>query len=424
MTCRPPQKLPKKRKKEKPTSIALVVNQNEIFYRLRMPWIRLLRENGYDVFAVVASGAWNDRIEAGGAKYVEWKLSRSGRNPFAEVGSVIGLARILRRIRPDIVQNFHTKPNIYAPLAAKLARVPMTVSTVTGLGYTFVERPGLGGRLARRLNLGMYSFSNRLADEVVFQNPDDMELLKKSGGLTRTRGRLIPGGSGVDLTEYSPATRGSAESLDVRRSLGIPEDAFVALFVGRLQLDKGLAEFVEAARAIKRKRHDIIFVMVGAPDPGNKRSLPESALAKWKAEGDVVFTGRREDVPKLMAMADTLTTPTFYREGLPRTLLEAAATGLPLIGTDVPGVREAITDGVNGFLIPTKDSGALAQAVENLADDPERCERYGNASLNRAKNEFDHRRVVGGYMKMYEELWNQNQYVNRTDQNRTGPDRP
>jgi glycosyltransferase involved in cell wall biosynthesis len=398
--------LPARRKKEKPTSIALVVNQNEIFYRLRMPWIRLLRENGYEVFAVVASGAWNDRIEAGGASYVEWKLSRSGRNPFAEIGSIIGLTRILRRIRPDIVQNFHTKPNIYAPIAARLAGVPLTVSTVTGLGYTFVERAGLGGRIARRMNLWMYRFANRFAAEVAFQNPDDMELLRARGGLAQNKGRLVPGGSGVDLTEYRPNSRKSAESLELRRSLGIPSDAFVALFVGRLQLDKGLAEFVEAARQLKAKRQDIVFIMVGAPDPGNKRSVPESVLAEWKDRNDLVFTGRREDVPDLMAMANTVTTPTFYREGLPRTLLEAAATGLPLIGTDMPGVREAIANDINGILIPTRDSTALENAVEELADDPSKAQRYGEASLSRAINEYDHRRVVGEYMKMYEELWN------------------
>ena len=383
----------------------MVVNQNEIFYRLRMPWVKLLRENGYEVFAVVASGAWNELIEAGGAKYVEWKLSRSGRNPFAELGSVLGLARILRRIKPDIVHNFHTKPNIYAPLAAKIARVPLRVSTVTGLGYTFVDRPGPSSSIAKRLNLGMYSFSNRLASEVVFQNPDDMELLRSGGGISKSKGRFIPGGSGVDLTEYSPGTRDSDESIELRNSLGVSRGAFVVLFVGRLQLDKGLVEFVEAARAIKQKRQDISFVMVGAPDPGNRRSLSEPALDQWKAQGDVVFTGRREDVTRLMAMANVVTTPTFYREGLPRTLLEAAATGLPLIGTDMPGVREAIKDGVNGTLIPAQDSTALARAVEELADDPAKSKRYGNASLERAKKDFDYRRVVGEYMKMYGELW-------------------
>ena len=383
----------------------MVVNQNEIFYRLRMPWVKLLRENGYEVFAVVASGAWNELIEAGGAKYVEWKLSRSGRNPFAELGSVLGLARILRRIKPDIVHNFHTKPNIYAPLAAKIARVPLRVSTVTGLGYTFVDRPGPSSSIAKRLNLGMYSFSNRLASEVVFQNPDDMELLRSGGGISKSKGRFIPGGSGVDLTEYSPGTRDSDESIELRNSLGVSRDAFVVLFVGRLQLDKGLVEFVEAARAIKQKRQDISFVMVGAPDPGNRRSLSEPALDQWKAQGDVVFTGRREDVTRLMAMANVVTTPTFYREGLPRTLLEAAATGLPLIGTDMPGVREAIDDGVNGTLIPARDSTALARAIEELADDPAKSKRYGNASLERAKKDFDYRRVVGEYMKMYGELW-------------------
>ncbi len=370
-----------------------------------MPWIRLLRENGYKVYALVASGAWNDKIEASGAEFVEWKLSRSGRNPLSELGSVIGLTRILRRIKPDIVQNFHTKPNIYAPIAARMAGVPLTVSTVTGLGYTFVERTGFSSRIGKRLNLRMYSFANRLAREVAFQNPEDMELLRDRGALSEAKGRLISGGSGVDVTEYSPGTRDLKESLELRKSLGIASDAFIAMFVGRLQFDKGLAEFVEAARLLKKKRDDITFVMVGAPDPGNKRSIADSTLAQWKIEGDVLFTGRREDVPALMAMANTVTTPTFYREGLPRTLLEAAATGLPLIGTDMPGVREAITHGENGILIPTRDSQALADAVEELADERPKAQRYGDASLERAKNEFNHRRVVGEYLKMYDELW-------------------
>jgi glycosyltransferase involved in cell wall biosynthesis len=372
-----------------------------------MPWVRQLNENGYKVYAVVASGAWNDRIETGGAKYVEWKLSRSGRNPLAEFGSVLGLRNILKRIKPDIVQNFHTKPNIYAPIAARLAGVPITVSTVTGLGYTFVNRPGLGTRLAKRANLGMYLFANRLANEVAFQNPDDLDLLRSKRGIPGSKGRFISGGSGIDIREYSPKTQDSDQSQSIRRSLGISPDAFVAMFVGRLQLDKGLVEFVEAARILKKKRQDIKLVMVGAPDPGNKRSVTESTLNTWKSEGDVIFTGRREDVPALMAMTNTVTAPTFYREGLPRTLLEAAATGLPLIGTDMPGVREAINHGENGILIPTHDSAALAEAIEEFANDPEKCERYGNESLNRANNELDHRIVVGEYLKMYEQLWKQ-----------------
>jgi len=383
-----------------------VANQNEIFYRLRIPWVRVLVENGYEVFAIVPNGAWNKYIEASGAKCIEWKLSRSGRNPITEVNSVLRLARILRRTKPDIVQNFHTKPNIYAPIAAKLAGIPLTVSTVTGLGYTFVERSGLGSYIARRLNIGMYWIANRLANQITFQNPDDMHLLRNSGGLTETKGRFIRGGSGVDLSEYSPNSRNSPESHELRHSLSIDPDAFVVMLVGRLQTDKGLFEFVQAADSLSKRRKDIVFVMVGAPDPGNKRSLLNSTLSKWKSQKRVIFTGRREDVPNLMAISDVIVTPTFYREGLPRTLLEGAATGLPLIGTDVPGVREAISDGINGTLIPAHDSFALAQAIEDLADDPGKCQRYGKASLERAKSEFDHRRVIGEYMKMYEEMWN------------------
>jgi len=387
-----------------PKSIALVVNQNEIFFRLRMPWVQLLKENGYKVYAVVASGSWNDQIEAGGAKFIEWKLSRSGRNPITEFRSILGLRSILSRIRPDIVQNFHTKPNIYAPIAARLAGVPVTVSTVTGLGYTFVDRKGLGSRLGRRFNLSMYSLANRLASAVTFQNPEDMEMLLQRSGLNPSKSRFIPGGSGVDISEYDFGAKKAEISTQIRRSLNIPDQAFVAMFVGRLQMDKGLAEFVDAARHLKKKRSDVVFVMVGAPDPGNIRSVPESNLSQWQSEGDVIFTGRREDVHHLMAAANTVVTPTYYREGLPRTLLEAAASGLPLIGTDMPGVREAISDDYNGILIPTRNSNAISNAVERLADNPDLARKYGEASLDRARSEFDHRRVVGAYLKLYDEL--------------------
>ena len=366
----------------------------------------MLKENGFNVFAIVPSGNWNDRIEASGAKHIEWKLSRSDRNPLSEIAAIFRLTKILRQLKPDVVQNFHTKPNIYAPIAAKLAGIQLTISTVTGLGYTFVDRRGLGAKLGKILNLSMYSLSNRVADEVAFQNPDDMRLLRKYFGLSNSKGRLIKGGSGVDVTDYQPNTRNSSQSIEIRRSLGIPEEAFVALFVGRLQLDKGLIEFIEAAHIIKQKRSDIVFVVVGAPDPGNKRSVKTSMLTQWKSEGDVIFTGRREDVPHLMAMSNAITAPTFYREGIPRTLLEAAATGLPLVGTDMPGVREVIRHEENGLLIPPRDSKALADAVETLANDPIKSNAYGAASLSRAINEFNHRKVIGEYITMYKELWN------------------
>ena len=370
-----------------------------------MPWVRMLKENEFNVFAIVPNGNWNDRIEAGGAKHIAWKLSRSNRNPFSEIGSILSLTKILRQLKPDVVQNFHTKPNIYAPIASKLAGVQLTISTITGLGYTFVDRKGSGAKLGKILNLGMYSLSNRLADEVTFQNPDDMRLLRKHLGLPKSKGRLISGGSGVDITEYHPNKRESGQSIKIRRSLGIPKDSFVAMFVGRLQLDKGLIEFIDAAHIIKKKRKDITFVVVGAPDPGNKRSVTNAMLNQWKSEENAIFTGRSEDVPSLMAMSNTIITPTFYREGIPRTLLEAAATGLPLIGTDMPGVREVIRHDKNGILIPTRDSKALANAVETLANNPIKSKTYGAASLSRAINEFNHRKVIGDYISMYQEIW-------------------
>ena len=399
-------KLPKYRHRTKPSSIALIANQNEILYRLRMPWIRKLREEGYKVYAVAPSGKWSQLITNGGAEFIEWKLSRSGLNPISEFRSILDLTKILRRIKPDIVQNFHTKPNIYAPIAAKLSRTPLSISTVTGLGYTFVERPGIRARINKYLNLRMYALSNRLTKEVTFQNRDDMELLRAAKGLPRGKGCFIPGGSGVDISEYKPGTIKSQPAQELRKSLGISPQSFVVMFVGRLQLDKGLIEFVNAARILKNRRGEITFVMVGAPDPGNKRSLTKSMLKQWQSEGNVIFTGRREDVPDLMAIANAVAAPTFYREGLPRTLLEASASGLPLIGTDMPGVREVIKHGVNGILIPAKNSTALVNAITELVDDREKAQKYGKASLNRAVIEFDYKKVVGAYIKKYNDLWN------------------
>jgi len=384
--------------------IALVANQNEIFFRLRMPWIKLLQQNGYEVFAVVPSGDWDEQIKSSGATLVDWRLSRSGRNLFSEARSIWGLSRIFRRLNVDIVQNFHTKPNVYAPIAARLAGVPICVSTVTGLGYTFVERSGYGKKIAQTVNLKLLSIANRMATEVMFQNPDDLDLLRTNGAIQDNKGAFYPGGSGIDVDDYNPNIRDSEQSKNIREELGISHDAFVALFVGRLQLDKGLVEFIEAAKLIREKRSDIAMVMVGAPDPGNKRSISDEQFNQWKNEGHAILTGRREDVPVLMSAANTVVTPTFYREGLPRTLLEAAATGLPLIGTDMPGVREAIEDGKNGILIPTKDPVSLAGAIVRLADDTHLASTMGDASLERAKNEFDHRKVVGKYLELYDSL--------------------
>ena len=387
--------------------IALVANQNEIFFRLRMPWVRFLLEQGYKVHAVVPDGVWTDQIKESGAIFHDWKLSRSGRNPFNEFFSVFGLAMILRRIRPDIVQNFHTKPNIYAPIATKLAGSPVTVSTVTGLGYTFVERTGLKSKFARRFNLLLYSIANRLASEIAFQNPDDLNMLREANCLPGEKGRLLAGGSGVDISEYSPFSQNSEKSLELRKTLGISPDTFVALFLGRLQLDKGLEDFVEAARISNRDNKNISWVMVGAPDPGNLRSVTENVLEMWKNEGNVIFPGRREDVPAIMAASNVVITPTFYREGIPRTLLEASATGLPLIGTDMPGVREVITNGENGYLVPLHSPERIAGAVEELAVDPTKAERFGRVSLKRARDIYDHTKVLSSYVEMYEGLLKQ-----------------
>jgi len=385
--------------------IVLIANQNEIFYRLRIPWVKFLIENNFEVFAVTPKGEWTKRIESYGAKHIAWEINRSSLNPFGAIISIMSLYKILREIKPEVSQNFHTKPNIIAPIAGKLARVKINVSTITGLGYAFVDRNNINGKVIQYLATKLYKFANKISDKVFFQNLDDLNLLSKKKAIDPKKAIFVEGGSGVDLNEYLPNIKQTNRSnyKSFRKELGIPENNFVSIFVGRLQYDKEINEFIEAAKNLNNKKN-LSFIVVGAVDYENKKSIDKSKLNEWKRENNIIFTGRREDVPRLLSISDVFVSPSYYREGVPRTLLEASASGLPLIGTNMPGIKDVVKNNENGLIIDIKNKDDISNAILKLSSNKKMCEDFGLKSLEFAKNKYHYKIVVNEYIKFYNSL--------------------
>jgi glycosyltransferase involved in cell wall biosynthesis len=326
---------------------------------------------------------------------VTYPLKRRGLNPLEEVRSLAGLYVLYRRWRPTIAHHFTIKPNLYGTLAARLAGVPVVIATVTGLGYIWTD-DGPRARVLRAALGPVYRQVLRLADAVIYLNETDRQTL---GG---RRTVVIPG-EGINLQEFSREAVPPERRAALRAELGLGPDDRVVLMVGRMLRHKGVAEFVEAARRVRQACPKAVFLLVGPSDAGNPAQIPPEELRAWEASGIVRYLGFRDDVRDLMAIADVVTLPS-YREGLPRVLMEAAAMGCPLVATDIPGCREVVQDGVNGFLVPPRNGMALAQAIETLLKRPDLRAAFGAASRRLAEERFSAREVVDRILDLYRSL--------------------
>lgn len=318
-------------------------------------------------------------------------MDRRSLNPLREAGLLWHLRRLLRRERPALVHGFTIKCAVYGALAARLAGVPARVSAVAGMGYVFTN-DALKARLLRPpVRLLMRLALDGRDARLVLQNPDDVALFEKARLVDPSRIRLIPG-SGVDCERFAPRVRNDA-----------PGKPFRVVLPARLLWDKGLAEYVDAARRLRAEGRRVEFLLAGTPDPGNPAAVPEATVRGWADEGLVTWLGHVDDMQALFASVDAVILPS-YREGLPKGLIEAGASGLPLVTTDVPGCREVVTDGVDGLLVPVRDAGALAAAVARLQEDPALAARLGAAARERALAEFDEKIVIERTIAVYREL--------------------
>jgi glycosyltransferase involved in cell wall biosynthesis len=305
-----------------------------------------------------------------------------------ELRTLIALRRIYNEHRPDIVHHVTIKPVIYGTNAARWSGVHAVVNAVPGMGFVFTQR-GLLARIRRLFVVTMYRAAMSHPNmRVIFQNKDDMQDFVRKR-IVDPRHAVVIAGSGVDLERY--------------RFLPEPETPVTFVLVGRMLRHKGIVKFVDAARRVKRTHPDWRFLLVGDVDEGNPSSLMRTELEGWSAAGDVEWLGQREDVADLIAAAHVVVLPSF-REGLPKTLLEAAASGRAMIASDIAGCRMVVSEGVTGLLVPVADSGALADAMLQLGNDGALRERLGRSAREKAEALFSVEDVVRDTFLVYEQL--------------------
>lgn len=374
--------------------IILFANTEWYLFNFRLSLAKALQAQGHEVLLISPPGEYGARLQAQGFRWEALPMDRKSLNPLLELRLLAYLCRLYRREQPALAHHFTIKCVVYGSIAALLARVPARVNAVAGMGYVFTNQ-ALKARLLRPVVRGLMRLVlNGRGARLILQNNDDMAAFAKAGLARPELTRLVMG-SGVDLARFTPRAPSVQASHDV-------QDKRVVL-AARLLWDKGIAEYVEAARQLKAKGLPIRFLLAGAPDPGNPAAIPQAMLDGWQAEGLIELLGQVSDMAALFATADMVVLPS-YREGLPKSLIEAAACALPLVTTDVPGCREVVTHEVDGLLVPVKDAKALANAIERLHLDPVWARQLGLAARARALKEFDERIVIRRTLAVYEEL--------------------
>jgi glycosyltransferase involved in cell wall biosynthesis len=366
--------------------VLIVVNAEWYFLSHRLPLARALRDAGCEVIVAAAVEKGMDGvIRDERLQFIPLRLKRGSTSAWRELGTVLELYRLYRRVRPDVVHHVAIKPVLYGSFAARLARVPAVINAVPGLGYTFL-RKGWKGRLTQWLVQSAYrfAFSGRRT-VVIFQNPDDKQMWESRGLDAKDRTVLIRG-SGVDTQEFA-----------VTPDLADPP---VVMLASRLLWDKGVQEFVDAARLLQRDGVPCRFVLAGSRDEESPNSVPLAQLEAWVAEQAVEWWGHRADMPAALASASVVVLPS-YREGVPKVLLEAASSGRAIIATDVPGCREIVTDGDNGLLVPARRAEELAAAIRRLVTDRELRERMGRRGREIAVRDFSVEQVVEQTLALY-----------------------
>ncbi len=372
--------------RDKPV-ILYLVTEDWYFWSHRLPIARAARDAGWDVLVAARAGNHGTRIEREGFRLIPIKMRRRSLAPWREIATVAELIGIYRRERPDLVHQVAMKPVLYGSFAALVAGVPAVVNALAGMGYVFTSS-AVKARLLRPLIKKAFRWLlNRANARLILQNSDDVAAM--SAGTVAAERIVLIRGSGVDTTAFAPAPE--------------PEGTPVAVMVSRMLWDKGVGELVEAARLLKERKAPVEVVLVGPPDPENPASISESQLREWEASGEVAWWGERSDIAQIWAKSHIAVLPS-HREGLPKSLLEAAACGRPMVATDVSGCREVVRPGETGLLVPPRDPESLADALERLAADPELRRRMGSAARELVERELSQEAVVEQTMALYREL--------------------
>ena len=368
--------------------LLFVVTEDWYFWSHRLDLARAAVQAGFDVSIATRVTDHGERIRGEGFRLFPISLFRRSRNPFVELAAVLELVRLYRRERPAIVHHVAMKPILYGSLAAWISGVPVVVNAFAGLGYAFTDEKRRGSMVHMYLRRSLKILLRLSQSVVIFQNKDDRDLLLEEGVVEIQQTRIISG-SGVDTKNF-----------DVRPSA---EDCPIVMLASRMLWDKGINEFVEAARRLKQNGVSARYVLVGRCDEHNPAAIEPIQLRRWVEEGVVEWWEHRDEMSPTLASATIVVLPS-YREGLPKVLLEAAACGKPLIATDVPGCRDIVAHGVNGLLVPARDPAALADAIDSLLRDSSLRAAMGVAGREVVIRAFSVEKIAGQVVDLYRAL--------------------
>ena len=343
---------------------------------------------GYEVVVVARENIHAEAIRKAGLRFIPLIFRRKGTNPFIELVTIFNIWRIYKEQKPDLIHHVALKPLIYGSFVARLMGIKGVVNAPVGLGYVFTSEKWIAILLRYFITLAIKLLINPPLSKVVFENKDDLNKFVQSDLVSSADAVLIRG-AGVNVSEFVPTTE--------------PNKPLVIILIARMLWDKGIREYIEAAKFIKKDFSDIRFLLIGAPDLDNPASIPLSQLEDWNKEGAVDCLGHQNNIPKMLSQCHVVCLPS-YREGLPKSLLEALAAGKPVVTTDVPGCREVVTDKDNGLLVPVKNIVELARALTILIQSPELRTKYGARGRERAEKEFSSNIVINATLNVYDEL--------------------
>lgn len=369
--------------------LLFVVNTPEFFISHRLPLALAAREEGFEVHVATANGAGVQRIKAQGINHHVIDFARSGQDPLVELKTLYQILNLFKLLKPNLIHLVTIKPVLYGGICARFCGIEGVVSAISGLGIVFSTHSPMS-RLRKWFISHLYTFAFRQKSlAVIFQNLDDRDTLLSTGALKLPQARMIRG-SGIWLSEFPIRSE--------------PEGKPVVAMAARLLRTKGVVEFVEAARILKKRSVSVDMRLIGSPDLGNPTSISENELMEWNNEGIVSLLGHRSDIAEQYAASNIVCLPSYYGEGLPKCLVEAAAAARAVVTTDHPGCRDAIIPDQTGLLVPIKDPVALADAIQKLIEDPKLRERMGKAGRALAEKEFSIDKIVSQHLQIYEEV--------------------
>ena len=366
--------------------IIFVVNNPDFLISHRLEVCLKAQQEGFEVNIICPDKSSTSNFADLGFIFHELDFGRNRSNPISELKTVFQLVFLFKKIQPDLVHLITIKPYLYGGIAARIANIKSVVSAVAGLGILF-SSSDLKYRLIRFAFYPLFKFAfSHKNQAVIFQNPDDRIALERWGVISKDQVRMIRG-SGVDLRMFPVIEE--------------PTDIPIISFAARLLKDKGVEVFVEASQILKKRKVKAKFWLIGEPDIGNANSVTTTQLNKWKSAGFVKLFGFRKDIPDLFAQSNIVTLPSFYGEGLPKVLIEAAACSRAVITTDHPGCRDAVNPNLSAILIPIRNSEALADAIQDLIENPAKRKAMGQAGRKLAEKEFTIEKIVNIHLEIY-----------------------